>query len=200
MTGQDFTIVRFTEYTLVTIALALIAQSQGLLIGAFFMEDASSAVFLGPISAIPFLLFAGFFVRIKTIPFFFKPMAYISYLRYAFEGLIAVLYGYGRCPFDLSLANQTQQKPEWLDYLTQLLSPEGENPEGGGSFVEKMLKNLGGQTNNNPDGSDYQSAILTQFDITEDVLIYNSFILVGFFVGFRIITYLVLLWKVNSHD
>jgi len=201
MTGQDESVYRFLGFTGISIAIAMIAQSQGLLIGAIFMEDASAAVFLGPITCIPLMLFAGFFVRISTIPVYFRPMTYISYLRYAFEAYIAVLYGYDRCQFDPSLANQTNTKPEWLDYVTQILAPESSGTGEGSdpNFVQTLLDNLSGQFGSKSE-EDYKSMIMTQFEVDDQSLIWNCMILGVFFIVLRIITYQILLWKVNRRD
>lgn len=190
--------MRFTGFTLISIAIALIAQSQGLLIGALFMEDASAAVFLGPITCIPLMLFAGFFVRISTIPYYFRPLTFISYLRYSFEAYIAVLYGYERCEWDPSLANLTNQKPEWLDYLTQILAP---NPEEGDqeNFVQTLLDNLSGQFGSATE-DEYKSIVMSQFKVEDNDLIWNSIILALFFIVLRVVTYVILLWKVNKRE
>jgi ATP-binding cassette subfamily G (WHITE) protein 4 len=200
MTGQDDSIYRFLGFTGISIAIAIIAQSQGLLIGAIFMEDASAAVFLGPITCIPLMLFAGFFVRISTIPSYFKPMTYISYLRYSFEAYIAILYGYDRCVLDPDLANQTNAKPEWFDYLTQILAPKDNGTEGESeNSIQTLIDNLSGQFSSTSQG-DYQSMVMSQFKVDDESLIWNCIILGIFFVVLRVITYLVLLWKVNRRD
>ncbi len=57
MTSQPLEVMRLAMFILMCIQTSLVAQSLGLVIGCAF--DVQSAVYLGPISVIPILLFSG---------------------------------------------------------------------------------------------------------------------------------------------
>ena len=57
MTSQPLEASRFFMFTLMAVLTSLVAQSVGLVIGC--ASDAQNAVYLGPITTIPILLFSG---------------------------------------------------------------------------------------------------------------------------------------------
>ena len=104
MTGQIWDLTRFTLFSVVSLLISSIAQCVGILFGTYYVKNVENAVFLAPLSMAPVFLLSGFFGKISSIPTLLKPVAYVSYVRYAFEALLLILYGFDRCP-KLSTSN-----------------------------------------------------------------------------------------------
>ena len=76
MTDQPMDVSRFLMVLGITIAMAAVALGIGLLVGA--LCSIPVAVFVGPASSIPWLLFSGFFVNLTAIPIYMQWITYIS--------------------------------------------------------------------------------------------------------------------------
>ena len=80
MTSQPLDIVRLSSFVLMCILTSLVAQSLGLVIGCAC--DVQSAVYLGPISTIPILLFSG------TVDLSITFKSQLSWIPVQFQSLI----------------------------------------------------------------------------------------------------------------
>ncbi|XP_035783489.1 ATP-binding cassette sub-family G member 4-like [Anopheles albimanus] len=94
MTGQPLEWERFGMVWLITLLLAIYAQTVGLLSGAAF--DIQMATFFVPCFSIPSMLFSGFFVKSFEMPEFLQPVVYTSFFRYSFQGSLQAIYAYNR--------------------------------------------------------------------------------------------------------
>ncbi|ENN82317.1 hypothetical protein YQE_01307, partial [Dendroctonus ponderosae] len=102
MTAQPFDNIRFNMFLITSLLVVFVAQSFGLMIGAYF--NVVDGTFLGPTLTVPMMMFAGFGVSLRDLPSYLYWGSYISYLRYGLEGVVGAIYGLNRptidCPED----------------------------------------------------------------------------------------------------
>ncbi len=116
MTAQPLSVERVGMFVLMCVLTSLVAQSLGLVIGC--ASDIQTAVYLGPISTIPILLFSGFFVNLNNIPTVIHWLTYIAYVRYGFQGAMLAIYGFDRAPLHCSTGYCHYKYPiKWLEQM-----------------------------------------------------------------------------------
>ncbi|XP_058790529.1 ATP-binding cassette sub-family G member 4-like [Phymastichus coffea] len=98
MSDQPAEWVRFGMFFAISLLVAMVAQSFGLMIGAWF--DVVNGTFLAPTLSVPMMMFAGFGVSLRDLPSYLYWGTYISYLRYGLEGYVNAIYGLNRGPLE----------------------------------------------------------------------------------------------------
>ncbi|XP_076758724.1 ATP-binding cassette sub-family G member 4 [Xylocopa sonorina] len=94
ITSQPLEITRFLMFFSICLLVVFIGQGIGLMIGAVF--NVVNGTFIGPVCAVPMMMFSGFGVSLRDIPIYLEWGTHISFLRYALEGVIGALYGFNR--------------------------------------------------------------------------------------------------------
>lgn len=112
ITGQPSSYLcwRMLTVTAVMTLCSLISQTQGLLFGAYFMNNVQAAVFVSQASTLPWILLSGFTTRISELPKVLQWLSFGSIYRLGIESIVAVRYGFGMCPCDQKLVNDTPPK------------------------------------------------------------------------------------------
>ncbi|XP_058449766.1 ATP-binding cassette sub-family G member 1-like [Malaya genurostris] len=100
LTSQPMELHRFAYFWLLSLLFGWISQMWGLMLGCFFKLQ--MIAFLAGVGFVPVMLFSGCFITLDQIPKILKPLTYVSFERYAYEGFLHVLYGLNRkdmeCP------------------------------------------------------------------------------------------------------
>lgn len=89
---------REVGYILVLIIASLICKSQAQIVGALLMNSVENSVFVSCVLVTPPALLSGIAVRVSQMPWLLGVLSYGSFLRYAFESLFVLRYGYDICP------------------------------------------------------------------------------------------------------
>jgi len=145
---------------------------------------------VGPVTAIPVLLFSGFFVSFKTIPTYLQWSSYVSYVRWD-----PVLWPEARCP-GIPWAGKRMGMPGTSSDFRGVLCPR--------YGFEGVILTIYAMEREDleclEDFCPFQKPIkiLQELDV-EEAKLYLDFLILGiFFVILRLLAYLVLRYKVKS--
>lgn len=107
LTGQPSSYFswRMLTVTAVMTLCSLISQTQGLLFGAYFMNNVQAAVFISQASSLPWIMLSGFTTRVSELPTILQWLSFGSIYRLGIESIVAVRYGFGMCPCDEEIVN-----------------------------------------------------------------------------------------------
>lgn len=102
LTGQPSSYLQWRMFTicLIMTLCSLIAQTQALILGALVMNSVQTAVFVSQASQLPWVILAGFTIRIKRLSEPLKLISLTSFYRLGCEAITLTRYGFGICPCD----------------------------------------------------------------------------------------------------
>lgn len=207
---------RFGQFVTITILSSFIAQGVGFLIGAVFAKNFNISIFVSTVFMMFNFLFSGFFIRIASmgdVEFLTK----FSFTRFAFEAILIVIYGDSRCNDSYihkmyaegfsreEGINVTESVTEYLlkDTLTTMSVIDSDwAPVSMNSIppIPSLSPAFEPLKSTMSDGSGLNRVISTalhQFDVDEGLYRKTLIWLVIHLIGWRMLTYVVLWWKVN---
>lgn len=100
LTGQPSSYLQWRMLTicLIMTLCSLIAQTQALILGALVMNSVQTAVFVSQASQLPWVILAGFTIRIKRLSEPLQLISLTSFYRLGCEAITLTRYGFGICP------------------------------------------------------------------------------------------------------
>jgi hypothetical protein len=115
------------------------------------MNNVQAAVFISQASTLPWIMLSGFTTRVSQLPQVLQWLSFGSIYRLGIESIVAVRYGYGMCPCDKEMVNDTPPKiigiPDqlksvmsyYLDMYSDSLQQSSSNSEPNSSNIVKSV-------------------------------------------------------------
>lgn len=199
---------------MITILVSFISESIGAISSAMFMNNPSAAAFLAGAIPLPMILFGGFLVKYSRMPFYMQAVSWLSLLKYAFEGLMVIIYGFDRCNFDYqkfvtSLNGTEVKKPLWAQYLPIMMSALGppsnvtdaseiENADEDDLLIKQIYSIALQTVDNSTRVSMDRSLILSYYELTSDITLYHSIAaLTIYYAVIKVATYFIIYARLN---
>lgn len=147
LTGQPSSYLQWRAVTicLIMTLCSLVAQTQALILGALVMNSVQTAVFVSQASQLPWVILAGFTIRIKRLSEPLKVISLTSFYRLGCEAITLTRYGFGICPCDPAQITGKPVKlvgiPDQIRTVAQywLDSMEANRQAGGDSGLEDSI-------------------------------------------------------------
>ncbi|RWS11101.1 ATP-binding cassette sub-family G member 1-like protein [Dinothrombium tinctorium] len=200
-TSQAPQFARFLLFWLTQLLLGFIGQTQGLLVGAIFAFNLTAAIFVAPLSSVPFLLFSCYLIKFADIPFYLKPLGYLSYFKYAFECILIAVFGMDRCGSEVG-TKLLMIKRQVIFFLNSLFL-HGLNVKGEDDDLKYLLKNTTDSMVDIAvsqffiyevtDEGKYNSPVLISYSLTEDQFWTNITLLIIYLIVLRFMSLVILL-------
>lgn len=199
---------RFMVYAYSMVCLSLLSQTQGLIVGAIFMNSLSASVFVGPLTITPVFLFSGFARRYSRTADYLKPLVKLSYFHHAVKTIYTALYGFGRCKcnpgdYQLELDDVEYEDIESIARTQTSLGAAGAGAAAAGSDRDPTA---GADSSLAPTRQIYigqykcddsfQSLVMEELDIEDHDMYFGMVILMCYLIFLRGVVLLLLKYKV----
>lgn len=197
-TGQIDEVWRFWFIANLFLVIQMFGFAQGIIVGAIYSDSPVRSVYIGANSMLPFLLISGFFLPTHHVSRILYPFTYLSYYRFAFEAMLLVLYGYGRCDLaDQSnvVISNTTDIPRWIRLVTFMDTnlTYGIDPNNRRQLGTRILDNFFSRKNSNQ-----RSYILNERELHEQDM-YGNLITLSILGGVTMmIAYVVMSSRVRN--
>lgn len=190
---------RFAYFSCYGLCITLIGQNVGIIISVLLSRNLVQIAFTSIMITVPMMIFCGYFKRYYLMSWYLQPFAFISFVKYGFEGILVTIYGFERCQDYESNFNKTIPEPVWLKLIKTAEKKdkfEDYDFEEEGSF-EKLMTLISTGFNRTKINQYSNSLILTDFQLTDDLLQFNLILLSIYIISTIIIGYIIMLYKVN---
>lgn len=185
--------------------------------------------FAGAILPMPQLMFGGFLVKVSRMPAYFRPLSYLTFMRFTFEAILINFYGRGRCQNELNELvegfkrnNVTMKPPSWFKMLPVFFKiidnvkknntatsdedydynsdPYSVNgPDANDEAVKKLGKLFYGSISN-IEYDPNRALILAYYELDDDIFYKDLLVILVWLIFYQILTYFVLRWKLSTKN
>ena len=214
---------RFAFFYVIILTFAAIWDAKGILLGTIFASDYISGLCVCTLIQFPSVFFSGFYVKESGIFWLFRPFTFISDLKYTYEALIIIVYGFHRCSNSGSNGDSVGQFPDFqnmepvdlilefwpkmnisINHFKTFSRSIGLNE----SYLDPVYKAINGLvefsrgSGNAEDDDDFveddqtqPSYVLSYYGLQDSKLYSNLFILVAVLITLRLAIYAILFIK-----
>lgn len=194
---------RFIVYAYSLVCLSLLSQTQGLIVGAIFMNNLSASVFVGPLTITPVFLFSGFARRYSRTADYLKPLVKMSYFHHAVKTIYSALYGFGRCKCN---PNDYQLDLDEIDYEDINSIGRIQSSLASGTILSESTIDSTHSGSSLPAADIYigkfrcddsfQSLVMEELDIDDNDMYIGMIVLISYLIFLRSVVLLLLMYKV----
>ena len=131
-------------------------------------------------------------VKLETMPFYFRYLSYLNFIKYGLDSTLINIYGFGRC--DKPLDNNGIKPMDIMNMIPEdkLMTIMSSDKIDASALLEGINAVMNGISDNN------YSIVLDHFKLENYNYFISIFMLLFNFIIFRVLTYYLILRKVRT--